>query len=146
MITIDPWKTKFEGHLNCGTPSRLAAALPPIDSANLTASNLNSSVYCRFGTCSFFRHIVLRSPESYQQSGVRETGAGSARVACAHRFYRGSNVITSRTRSFTLRVRDYRAEVTDSGEMLSLKLGFARMHIEAVEKIPRTLAAVKSDR
>src|SRR6185503_19440836 len=36
--------------LDCGIPSRLAAVVPPIDSASLTASILNSSVYCRFGT------------------------------------------------------------------------------------------------
>src|SRR4029453_14875790 len=39
---------------DCGIPNRLAAALPPVDSANLTASALNSSVYRRFGTDSFF--------------------------------------------------------------------------------------------
>jgi hypothetical protein len=40
--------------VDCGIPNRLAAALPPVDSANLTASALNSSVYRRFGTDSFF--------------------------------------------------------------------------------------------
>ena len=40
--------------VDCGIPSRLAAALPPVDCANLTASALNSSVYRRFGTDSFF--------------------------------------------------------------------------------------------
>src|SRR5690348_17344229 len=40
--------------VDCGMPSRLAAAFPPVDSANLTASVLNSSVYRRFGTASFF--------------------------------------------------------------------------------------------
>src|SRR5690606_30668403 len=37
----------------CGIPIRLAAALPPIDRPSLTASALNSSVYCRFGTSAF---------------------------------------------------------------------------------------------
>ncbi len=40
--------------VDCGIPSRFAAALPPVDNANLTASVLNSSVYRRFGTDSFF--------------------------------------------------------------------------------------------
>lgn len=35
---------------DCGTPSLLAAALPPIDSAKRIALTLNSCVYCRFGT------------------------------------------------------------------------------------------------
>src|SRR5882672_4635384 len=39
--------------LESGMPSRFAAWLPPIDSASRTASSLNSSVYCRFGTDSF---------------------------------------------------------------------------------------------
>jgi hypothetical protein len=34
-------------------PSRFAAALPPIECANRTASVLNYSVYCRFGTDPF---------------------------------------------------------------------------------------------
>src|SRR5207344_58535 len=40
--------------LDSGIPSRFAAWLLPIDSANRTASTLNSPVYCRFGTASFF--------------------------------------------------------------------------------------------
>ena len=40
--------------VDCGIPNRFAAALPPVDSANLTASALNSSVYRRFGTDSLF--------------------------------------------------------------------------------------------
>src|SRR5579859_395125 len=39
--------------LDSGMPNRLAAGLPPIDSPSLTASILNSAVYCRFATCSF---------------------------------------------------------------------------------------------
>src|SRR6185295_9865235 len=34
--------------VDCGIPNRLAAVLPPVDCANLTASVLNSSVYRRF--------------------------------------------------------------------------------------------------
>jgi tetratricopeptide (TPR) repeat protein len=40
--------------VDCGIPSRFAAALPPVDNASLTASDLNSSVYRRLGTDSFF--------------------------------------------------------------------------------------------
>ena len=40
--------------VDCGIPSRSAVALPPLDSANLTASVLNSSVYRRFGTAPSF--------------------------------------------------------------------------------------------
>ena len=36
--------------LESGMPNRFAAPHPPIDSLSLTASTLNSSVYCRFGT------------------------------------------------------------------------------------------------
>jgi hypothetical protein len=49
--------------VDCGIPNRLAAALPPVDSANLTASVLNSSVYRRFGTVSF----VPISPSVHQK-------------------------------------------------------------------------------
>src|SRR5215203_3223209 len=52
--------------VDCGTPSLLAAALPPIESASRTASTLNSSVYCRFGTDSFLLISSLRSSEPYQ--------------------------------------------------------------------------------
>ncbi|WP_291990339.1 putative sulfate/molybdate transporter [Luteitalea sp.] len=40
--------------VDCGTPSRLAVALSPIEAANVTASCLNSVVYCRFRTNAFF--------------------------------------------------------------------------------------------
>ena len=58
-----PLRTQFVT-VDCGTPSLLAAALPPIDAANLIASTLNSSVYCRFGTDSF----LLISPLLHQNS------------------------------------------------------------------------------
>src|SRR5277367_701288 len=44
--------------LELGISSRLAAWLPPIDSASRTASILYSSVYRRFGTSSF---LLIRS-------------------------------------------------------------------------------------
>lgn len=74
---ITPPRTQFVT-VDCGTPSRLAAALRPIEPASLTASTSNSSVYRRFGTARFrLRHRVFRSSESCQQSDVRATGAGS---------------------------------------------------------------------
>jgi len=49
-------------------PSRLAAAFPPVDSANLTASVLNSSVYRRFGT-----DLLLLDDFSYVRRDQTET-------------------------------------------------------------------------
>ena len=63
--------------LESGMPNRLAALLPPIDSLSLTASTLNSSVYCRFGTDSLLPIAPLRPSKSYQQSDARETRAES---------------------------------------------------------------------
>ena len=74
--------------LESGMPNRLAALLPPIDSLSLTASTLNSSVYCRFGTDSLLPIAPLRPSKSYQQSDARETraesrlGVAEGRLAC----------------------------------------------------------------
>jgi hypothetical protein len=53
-------------------------ALPPTDSANRTASTLNSVVYCRFGTDVFLPINFLHSSENQHQSDVRGIQAESA--------------------------------------------------------------------
>ena len=46
-----PWLRRVPfPNVATGTPSLRAASCCPTDSASLTASTLNSSVYCRFGT------------------------------------------------------------------------------------------------
>ena len=66
--------------VDCGTPSLLAAALPPIGSANRVASTLNSSVYCRFlptPSCpshSFVHQNINKLP-MYVKPGQGHTGA-----------------------------------------------------------------------
>ena len=56
--------------VDCGIPSCFAAALPPVDSANLTALVLNSSVYRRFGTDSFFPIAPSVHQEALQKAGI----------------------------------------------------------------------------
>src|SRR5882672_2602201 len=77
--------------LESGMPSRFAAWLPPIDSASRTASSLNSSVYCRFGTDSFLpiSSSVHQKPTSnlmyvnprQGQSATPTDGSGDPRLA-----------------------------------------------------------------
>src|SRR4051812_9296737 len=63
--------------LDSGMPNRFAAWLPPIDSPNLTASTLNSAVYCRFATDSFLPISPSVNQKFTRKSDVRETRAGS---------------------------------------------------------------------
>src|SRR3954463_11851982 len=74
-------------------PNRLAACLPPIDSPSLTASTLNSSVYCRFATNSFLpispfvhqkftRNLMYVKPgQGHTAFGIYEARQGSGTIS-----------------------------------------------------------------
>lgn len=59
-----------------GTPRRRAASWMPTASASLTASTLNSSVYCRFGSL-LSRISILHTAQVSNFLAVREIEAGS---------------------------------------------------------------------
>jgi len=77
--------------LESGMPSRFAASPFPADSANLTASSLNSSVYCRLGSdvpllISFSVHQQVNSVLMYVKSRQGQVGSGGTvaiQVACS---------------------------------------------------------------